>query len=51
MKNIKVTTASGGVYIILEASAFGPDAIIGHTKSDPKHRIFNIADDDKIEEI
>lgn len=49
--DIKVTTTAGGIFIILNASAFGMDAVIGHTENDPKPRIFNIGVHDKLEKI
>lgn len=51
MNKLKVTTAAGGVYFIIDATAFGPDAVIGHTASDPTDRIFRFAETDIVEVI
>ncbi|AXQ52916.1 hypothetical protein SEA_NEFERTHENA_53 [Microbacterium phage Neferthena] len=49
--DIQVRTAAGGVYVIKDATAFGPDAVIGHLASDPTDRIFRFAETDTIKEI
>lgn len=51
MNTLKVTTAAGGVYTIYEATAFGPDAVIGHTASDQTPRVFRFEDTDTVERI
>ncbi len=51
MKTLKVTTASGGVYIIQDASAFGADAVIGRTECGGELRIFSFHDTDVVEEM
>lgn len=51
MNTLKVTTAAGGVYTILDATAFGPDAVVGHTASDSTERIFRFAETDTVEAI
>ncbi len=51
MKTLKVTTASGGVYIIKDASAFGPDAVVGRTEGDGVLRVFRFQDTDVVEEM
>lgn len=48
MQNLTVTTASGGAYRILDATAFGPDAVIGRTESDPTPRVFRFEDTDVV---
>lgn len=50
MKTLKVTTASGGVYIIKDASAFGADAVAGRTERGGELRIFRFQDTDIVEE-
>ncbi len=51
MKTLKVTTASGGVYIIKDASAFGADAVIGRTEGGGELRVFRFQDTDVVEEM
>jgi len=48
MRNVIVTTATGGIYTVLDATAFGPDALLGHTASDPQLRVFRLLDTDTV---
>lgn len=50
MKKLKVTTAAGGVYIILDATAFGIDACIGRLQGQ-ELRTFRFEDSDVVEEV
>lgn len=47
--DVRVTTQSGGIFIIREATAFGLDAIMGYTDSDSTLRVFPLADTDVTE--
>lgn len=50
--DVRVRTAAGGMYVIRDASAFGPDAIAGRPDGSPSAlRIFHLADDDEVEEF
>lgn len=50
MKDIRVTTESGGVYIIREATWLGTN-LVGHTDNDPVTRVFVINETDSLEEL
>jgi hypothetical protein len=46
--DIKITTENGGIYIIYDATAFGLDAVVGRTESDPELRIYKLRDTDTL---
>lgn len=50
MKDVRVTTKNGGVYVIRKATWLGTN-LVGHTDSEPVLRVFVIDDTDELEEV
>lgn len=52
MKTLRVTTSGGGCYIIYDATAFGPNGVIGYTDRRSRTlRQITFQYDDVVEEI